>query len=294
MPENPTNSVQAFIANPLFGLVLALLLTFLSLVASYKMTAILSNGLLVLSWGICFGYAFFTGWLPHFELLPRILWTVFFAAGLGLCFYYSPLWTRPTPKPLFGAHFWSVEHLPNDEIAGIKWQSAYSELDINIINRSDRDCVDLDICLKPDLLVAKIGCREHSGNAEVSFEPAIALRVNDPRVGDARGMQLLATDVGYQMRCSRLPPKGHLIIVLALVTADLNKNRNPRGFEDFAMGMNVKTPSGEGGYMVWGYPSADIYLARPTNAPCIAVDGVFTANQGTERISKRICAEPPE
>lgn len=82
MPENPTNSVQAFIANPLFGLVLALLLTFLSLVASY------------------------------------------------------------------------------------------SELDINIINRSDRDYVDLDICLKPDLLVAKIGCREHSGNAEVSFEPA--------------------------------------------------------------------------------------------------------------------------
>jgi hypothetical protein len=220
-----------------------------------------------------------------------VVWTLLFAALFGLGIFYTFWTTVFVPKLSFGTVFSSDERPSDDEIAGIKWQNAYSELDITIVNLSDRNYDDLNLRLKPNLFIAKIGCREVSGNAQVSFEPVSGQRVTPPSADlPLADFQLLATDGGYLMHCSRLPRKGHVTIVAAVVAVDLAQNRSAR-FEDFAMDFLVdKDTEIDGPYhMIWGYSTANICSERPTKNPCVAIDGTFTAAEGIHTISEYIC-----
>jgi hypothetical protein len=167
-------------------------------------------------------------------------------------------------------------------------------------NPSHQHSLNFDFRLKPDLFVAQMGCREKSGNSEVSFESAVLIRVDDPQAGDIQGMQLKATTAGYRVRCSNLPPDGRVNLVLALVTVVDLRRSPPKNqatpFKDLALGFDVRDPKGKGGYMVWGYPDADVFGARPVNQPSdvwVELDGTFTANQQTRKISKWLQAQTP-
>ena len=188
MAQNPPNAVQ-FILGPIFPLVLAVVLAVFSLIATNKMTAAFSNGLLTFIWAL-FVYAFFN-WIfrKYDELLTPVLWGILFAAGLGLVFRYSPFWTPKAAASLIGVFFYNHDYPAGKEIAGIKWRSEYAELQVNIVNHDKKIPYDeLSVVLKPEnALVAKIACLEHSGNSVVSFEPVTSARVG--------GMEMIATDI---------------------------------------------------------------------------------------------------
>jgi hypothetical protein len=213
-----------------------------------------------------------------FVLLLIAFSTVF---SLGVVFVRTPLG--------IGAIFNSSHlHELGDEVAGIKWQDSYSELMIIIGNQSpDRYYDDLEIRLRPDCLVAQIGCMEHSGNSEVSFELASDIRVQGSR------FQILATDVGYKIHCSRLPPGGHVAIVTALVNVDqfdeLKQLRNPN-----AIAYDVRDVVNGDYRVAFGSPSEiNIYSTRPTKSPSILIDGSFTGAQRRHKIYQRITATNP-
>lgn len=286
MAQNQPNAAIQFILGPIFPLVLAVVLAVFSLIATNKMTAAFSNGLMTFVWAL-FVYAFLNWVFRHYdEVLPPVLWGVLFAAGLGLVFRYSPFWTPKAAAPTTGVFFSSRDYPAGKEIAGIKWRPEYAELHVDIINHDTKIAYDeLSVVLTPEnALVAKVGCLEHSGNSVVSFEPATGAR--------SPGMEMVATDIGYRMTCSHLPANGHVTVIFAMVSkVGVPETEHLSGLDDprFAIGLNIEQDGRKGVVWFGNDPSANIYFPRPTNELCVKVDGTFTAAQRVQEISERVC-----
>jgi hypothetical protein len=92
MLEKAINAVQAFVANPLVGFASAIIV----LVVANKMSASAywSNTMLGLAWAILITSTFRTPIISDQPILPRSLWTMFFAASFGLALFYV-LWEFP-------------------------------------------------------------------------------------------------------------------------------------------------------------------------------------------------------
>jgi hypothetical protein len=88
-------SIETIISTAIFGIGVA----FLLVVIASKMNAIWSNCLLASAWLIFVASCSFrfdpVSTLP---LIPRVLWTMLFAAAIGLLLYYL-LWTHPKSAP---------------------------------------------------------------------------------------------------------------------------------------------------------------------------------------------------
>jgi hypothetical protein len=85
-------SLETIISNPFFGLGIACLLV----VIAWKMNAIWSNWLLVIAWLLIVVSCFRFVPVSTQPIIPRMLWTMLFAAVIGLPFYYM-LWTPKSP-----------------------------------------------------------------------------------------------------------------------------------------------------------------------------------------------------
>jgi len=205
----------------------------------------------------------------------HILFKTLFLTGLltilaffsfGFVFAHAPLkaWTAFSNHELYN---------PGQNVSGITWRDEFAYLNITIKNLSERYYDDLEFHIKTDAIIAGIACTEHSGNYEVAFEPMSGYRLLSGTY------QLIATDVGYRMNCSRLPPKGQISIVLAIAaipTVD-EINGNPDKYNALAASVFDKV---NGSYkIVYGEPWADIYSARPTKPPLVSIDGLYTAGQ---------------
>ena len=190
--------------------------------------------------------------------------------------------------PLISANFLKADRSVNYEVAGIKWQNAYSGLGVNLVNTSDSD-EELNVRLRVNALVAKIGCTEHSGNSEVSFEPWTDMRITQ----GIKAYPLAATDLGYKMYCSHLPPRGHVTIVMALVGKP-RRIEHLSGFDDprFYTIINVEERGEKDLNVFCNDPSSDIYSARPNPPISLTVDGIFSCKQQSCKISKVIKIEP--
>lgn len=88
---------------------------------------------------------------------------------------------------------------------------------------------------------------------------------------------LLATNMGYRMRCAKLWPKGNVIIVMALVTIKPATQLETFVMKDlglpyWAMPMGIDKHG-----RVWsGHPDATIYAERPKQLPAVTIKGMFT------------------
>jgi hypothetical protein len=105
---------------------------------------------------------------------------------------------------------------------------------------------------------------------------------------------LLASNMGYRMRCPSLWPKGTVIIVIALVAIKPEKQLENFVREDvFRDWPYWAAPLGidKDGRVWYGHPDAHIYAERPTQVPAVTIKGVFTSGQQSFRFPERIVAK---
>jgi hypothetical protein len=206
------------------------------------------------------------------------------------------LWTwprAPTP-PLFIAAF-SGEDMPKDyEVAGIKWRKEYALLNIMIENNSERPYDDLNVALKPSVLVATAGVKQNSYGT--SIEPDSPIQFSELAVGDTSvPCKIIATDMGYRLRCAHLPIGVILTVTMALVTVKPEfhldkfqmKYRSPDD-PNLVIPLGIKGR----GYLWAGRLETEIYSERPKNLPALEVEGDFIVAQNLHKISQHIIVKP--
>ncbi len=182
-------------------------------------------------------------------------------------------------------------------ITGIDWRPEYSELDILIFNSSKEICENLDIVLKPDVLIAKTSY-SGEGYKDVTIDPDVHVHPRSADINNATiPAAVLATDSGYRLRCSRLWPNGRINITMAAVTVKPEFQLGTFVMEDSStdpsqfvlpMGLGVNNKDG---HCWFGHPDAKIYGSRPRNASVLEAKGIFFMKQTKHGISEKIKIE---
>jgi len=110
-------------------------------------------------------------------------------------------------------------YVPRTAINGIPWHSFFTELDLMVVNPTDNNYSDVDILVRPDFPVAQI--KQSSALPNVSFEDFFGLTaqttVENVDTKETLLMVPLATDAGYRVHCSLIPPRQSLRLILVLV-----------------------------------------------------------------------------
>jgi hypothetical protein len=226
---------------------------------------------------------------PRLRLLITVVVAVVAAIPL-----YGLFWKHP-PEPLVFSAGFSARDTPDGfKSDGIKWRGYSSELRVMISNKSGQIYEDLDIVLQPEAIVAKIGYEGH-GYSDVTLEHNTGMSFDGAHFGNKTVPSvLLATNMGYRMRCAKLWPKGSVIIVMALVTIKPEKQLDTFVMEDVFRDMPYWVlPAGidKDGRVWYGHPDANIYAERPKQLPAATIKGVFTSGQQSVRFSERIVAK---
>lgn len=211
-------SAEMLVANPFFGLGVALVLV----VIGTKLSTQGEQIILIVAWGLFFLSVLRTPPVSRQGWIPRVLATTLLSSvvGLGLCWLsgWRPLLTK------FPINLFAIANDGNypsgTRIGGIDWSDRFVDLRVVITNETDLDYRDLDLTLKPDKPVAEIG--QLSNLPGVSFSPVADPTYSVVYIEGATGKQttiplvLIDSDSGYRMRCGLLPRKGKLEIVLAV------------------------------------------------------------------------------
>jgi hypothetical protein len=246
--------------------------------------------------GVCLGVTLIA--LDIFFEVRRIFWKIAVAVifialmtgfSFGVVFVKAPL--------EIVAFVTDAEYPPGKTVAGIGWRPEFTELQVWITNRSERNYDDVSILLRPSSPIAVIGQITNVPN--VSFEDSnnFGLRLTDinPRTGTKTviPLVLLATDAGYRMRCPHLPAGTPIQIVIALADNKWNPSResSARPIEDRARDKDfIFRIRGFDDYSTYwyGHPEGDVYAPRPTSTDWVKVQGEYTAAQRTRSVSEKI------
>jgi hypothetical protein len=114
-----------------------------------------------------------------------------------------------------------ADHPPGTVLAGIPWRSAYTELTLWLINPTRKEFTDIDIVVRPNRCVTKIG--QLTNVPDVEFDRGFDL---EPKVFAVKssGEQLalpigiIAAEAPFRIRCRRLGPKRDIRLTIATVT----------------------------------------------------------------------------
>jgi hypothetical protein len=118
-------------------------------------------------------------------------------------------------------------HAPGDDVNGIKWQEAYSEVTVIISNYGEADMLNVDFRIASDLLIAGAGIAPSINNcSSEAVSPNLAnvrFSLTDKKRGETREVPFLdknrhfASSL-YRIRCERLSSNSILEIKLPMLT----------------------------------------------------------------------------
>jgi hypothetical protein len=114
----------------------------------------------------------------------------------------------------------SAEYPQGTNHEGIPWRNEFVELLEKIEHPTDQHYSDIDILLRPDFPVAAI--RQTAGSCKVNIEDVgggdARFSVVHHTTGQVTALQmvLLATDAGYRITCTDMPPHSEIAIVVAV------------------------------------------------------------------------------
>ncbi|MGA7559790.1 MAG: hypothetical protein WBV60_16855 [Terriglobales bacterium] len=270
-----------------------------------------SVGFLSLSFG--WGSILFAGWF----------WPGVSFVYLGFAVVSLDLWFEPEVSlrwriigivialALMGAFSWGIVFVPGDlpvyalmtdgeypsgtTIAGIAWKPQFTELNVDIKNPTDNAYEDISLVIRPTEAIAAIA--QKSSLAGVTFEDSngMAMFLLDKELGTGKSkaipLVLIATDAGYRMRCSKLPAKSTIQVVIALT--DIKWDPKPR--LDILAAQLLADPN----YMLkiknddfsaywYGYKDGDVYATRPTSSEWLKVDGTYIVGHRKRTISQKV------
>ena len=233
-------------------------------------------------------------WLePDFYDKPRwklSAWAAILIAVVG--FSWKIVFVR-APLNVF-ALMTNGEYEAGTVLSGISWKPEFTELDVDITNPTDRAYEDIDLVIKPNNSIAAIA--QSTAFSGVTFEDADSVAVGlldknfDLGTSKAIPIVLLATDVGYRMRCLRLPARSTIKIVIAL--ADVKWDPHPE--PTVPLEKRVREP----GYIMrikddcatywFGHKEGNVYAPRPTSTDWVKIEGDYLVLHRTRHVSTKI------
>lgn len=161
---------------------------------------------------------------PFFRRWSRVL-----RAGVCLLIAGAAFWfgqaivAVETPLVVFASSHGG--YLAGTEARNITWREEFSELLVTIKNETEHDFDGLDVLLKPNMPVATMshvrGCPDHV------IENGSNNLLTAAQRGNNLPLDLLATDAGYRLRCSRLPARGQILLALAVAQVSVALPRDP-------------------------------------------------------------------
>jgi hypothetical protein len=178
-------------------------------------------------------------------------------------------------------------------IAGIAFRPEFTELQVVIINVTDRSYDDIDLVIRPTEAVAAIAQLSNVPNVSFQDKNGQTFRLMNRYRTETTAipLDLVATDAGYRVRCPRLPAKSSIHIIMAL--ADIKWNppteRPQRSLKeqmldkDFLLRVKYDDFSA---YWI-GHKNGDIYAPRP-NPQWVWVEGEYTSALHTHSIAQKI------
>jgi hypothetical protein len=212
-------------------------------------------------------------------------------AGLfswGIVFVNAPLQVS--------AFVTDAEYPAGTTIAGISFRPQFTELQVRILNSSDRTYEDLRLLIRPIDPVAAIA--QLTNVPGVSFEDknGYSSRTMSIKPGETTAnvvpLDLLATDAGYRMHCPRLPAGTFITIVLALADVRWSPTppqKSPRPLDEQVREKDyIQRIKFDDFSTYWfGYKDADVYTPRP-NPNWVKIDGEYNVALRTRSISQRL------
>jgi hypothetical protein len=213
-----------------------------------------------------------------FESWPRrgIRWIGFPAMSLAAAAFSFFVVFADVPLQI-QATFSNARYADGVVIGGIKWRPDYAEMTVEITNPTTKNYDDIAILLRPDFPIAAIA--QSSNLSGVSFEDKLSSTVRLQLGGEGIPKALVATDVGYRIRCERLPRKTTLKIEIALVDIKWNPDPKKSAVEGLlAKNELLRIYYMDHGYYWFGHPQfEDVFAPRPRASQTVKAEGDYTA-----------------
>ena len=199
------------------------------------------------------------------------------------------------PLPV-AAFMVNAEYDKGVALAGIQWRPEFTEVDLEIPNPTDNSYQDLNMTIRPTTPVAAIA--QQTSFPDVTFEDKHELLIHllDINIGTgarkALPLDLLATDSGYRVRCSRVAPKSTIKLVIAL--ADIRWCPKPRSqqlpiFEQMKDSEYILRIKDDDFGTYWmGHKDGDVYAPRPTSTDFVTVDATYVAAHRKRSFSQKL------
>jgi hypothetical protein len=298
--------IEAFAANPFFGLCVALVLV----VIGTKLSTQGEQVVLLIAWCL-FVLSVFRAYPISKQVLgPRILLTLLISSVVGLGLFSIIGW-----RPLLSKFPLNSFAIINDgdypvgtNLGNIAWSTRFSDLRVVVINETDFDYRDVDLTLQSDVPIAAIG--QISSLPDVSFspvaDPTFSISLIDGATNKQRVIPLIlvASDSGYRVRCGLLPHNRKLEIVIAAgEIIDFPKSvaaPNPGAVlqRDYVLRLGMKdskTKKDIGNWYGYGADAKgrieDIFKENKPIPKVIQINGSYKVNGEEETISQTIDAK---
>jgi hypothetical protein len=264
----------------------------LLLVLGWKLNPYWANSVITFAWGILVLSAWRTPLIAHNPAVPRLLLTTLFASVSGLSLYYL-LWTVVKDAPL-AIRVTTVGKRPEGTtIAGIKWHHNFGELRMVIANPTDMDYQNLNLQIKPDVLVADMA--QVTKVDGVSFWrdniPTTAVEQFNQAGRQAANFEPIAADTGYRVRASVLPAMTNVEFVLVLVSIRVHPPSPPDlSNPDYAIRIGLKNndTGEESGVWIGNPDHTDALFDKPPTPKEVTVAGKYTSQQIEKKVNLKL------
>jgi len=215
--------------------------------------------------------------------------------------------TEPIKRPAPVMEPWinvsDAEYPSGTTLAGIRWSNRFTELRVVFSNDTSTDFHDLDFTLIPDQPIAAIG--QITTLLDVSFsaavDPVFRQELREGATGRriANPLVLIASSGGYRVRCSLLPRKARLEILIAIARVIDFPNAGPKvalpdgGIFGRTYALRLAQENGVGHWYGHGTDAdgtriEEVYKQDRVIPKTVKIDGHYMIGDAEQSVSKQI------
>jgi hypothetical protein len=170
----------------------------------------------------------------------------------------------------------TIDYSGRNAPAGIAWEPFFTELDFIVTNPSDGNYENVDLLVRPDFPVARIAQLSNLKDVSLEDRYGVNVRATIEEIGkqSPTPVEFLATDAGYKVHCSSIPPNSSLNLIMAIVDfkkvlpQDISKPlKIPQGEDLSHFTIPVTIKNSEGVFTYWFASGQDTRRYAPKPIP---------------------------
>jgi len=270
-----------FLSNPYSWMGFAL--AWVAAVWAFRMNALTSNLSLVCAVVLLIIGISLHHWIRIQPGILRLLWVVSASSSTSLALYYT-LWIPKSPLVVI-ATTTTAERDTGAVVGGIYWLANFTEIRLRLDNPSRFDYRDLDLIIIPDKPIVKVGhIRGIAPSISLHDEPSVTPEWLDQSTGKRKAMSLevVASELGYRLRCDVLPRKSHSEVIMVAV----NVVDKPTGIEADRL-LCVRLTSGRAIWFGDKAHSVAVFGEKPI-VKSLSLSGQYSARNREQRVSSTL------